>query len=304
VRGTREATHAPGDEEVLVEQADRQATEFEEAPTPFTPRVVRPPEEPEAGTVPPPEGRPWGLGATVALGAVVGAVSLAVQVLVAVAVFGIITWQRPELDSEAHIEVLVSVLGLMTFAGACLSAVPAVGLMWAFASFRPGYTAREYLALRVPRLRTFAGWAAGFAALVVPLLVLVSRFGPSPAAELLEWVWRTAYWPVLGWLTFVVAAPVTEELLFRGFLFRGIARSRLGPAGAVVLTSLAFAPLHLQYLSAEPPWGLPALGFVFAASVYLGVARWRTGSVWVPMVLHAGLNLAMTAQLAYRVQAG
>jgi len=49
------------------------------------------------------------------------------------------------------------------------------------------------------------------------------------------------------WLAFVVAAPAMEEVTFRGFVYRGWAASRVGPLGAILLTSLAWSMMHLQY---------------------------------------------------------
>src|SRR5260370_238343 len=49
------------------------------------------------------------------------------------------------------------------------------------------------------------------------------------------------------WLAVVIAAPVSEELLFRGFLHRGWAPSWLGIAGTIILTSALWAALHQQY---------------------------------------------------------
>ena len=48
-------------------------------------------------------------------------------------------------------------------------------------------------------------------------------------------------------IAFCVAAPVSEELFARGFLYRGWSESFLGPAGAIVLSSLVWTSLHLQY---------------------------------------------------------
>ena len=55
---------------------------------------------------------------------------------------------------------------------------------------------------------------------------------------------RRQRWGTLTWLlattalAAVVVAPVTEELIFRGFLHRGWERSRLGVSGTIILTSV------------------------------------------------------------------
>lgn len=78
----------------------------------------------------------------------------------------------------------------------------------------------------------------------------------------------------------VVLAPLFEELFFRGFLFRGLARS-WGWLPAAVVSAAAFGIAHLQ-LSVFVP--LFALGFALAW-VYK-----RTGSLWTSISLHALFN--------------
>jgi membrane protease YdiL (CAAX protease family) len=47
-------------------------------------------------------------------------------------------------------------------------------------------------------------------------------------------------------IALVIAAPLTEEIVFRGFMFRGLQASRVGPVGAVILPSAIWALMHLQ----------------------------------------------------------
>jgi uncharacterized protein len=84
----------------------------------------------------------------------------------------------------------------------------------------------------------------------------------------------------------VLVAPLTEELLFRGMILRGLL-ARYGPGVAVVLTALLFALIHLN------PWQiLPA----FFLGVVFGWFYLRTGSVLLCVIAHAinnGLFLVM-----------
>jgi uncharacterized protein len=96
-----------------------------------------------------------------------------------------------------------------------------------------------------------------------------------------------ALWLLL--IAFCVAAPVSEELFARGFLYRGWSESRLGVTGAIALSSLAWTALHLQY-----DW----FGFaeVFSIGLLFGYLRYRTGSTWLTILLHGLNNLAATLQ--------
>lgn len=87
-----------------------------------------------------------------------------------------------------------------------------------------------------------------------------------------------------------IAAPVVEELLFRGMLLSRLIRS-MRPGWAVLAQAVLFAAIHLLDPSAVA--ALPGLVIIGAV---LGYAAIRTGSLSLPITLHAGVNL--TAALA------
>lgn len=82
-------------------------------------------------------------------------------------------------------------------------------------------------------------------------------------------------------LCVVVVAPLTEELLFRGLLLRGlVARHR--PAVAVVVSAALFGASHFGALS--------AMVYATVAGLVLGAVALRTRSTLVPIALHAAVN--------------
>ena len=83
-------------------------------------------------------------------------------------------------------------------------------------------------------------------------------------------------------LLVVVAAPVLEELLFRGLLY-GTLRRAVGPVPAAAVSALAFAAIHGLWIHAAV---LFLLGYALAR-VYE-----RTGSLWSAIALHATYNAA------------
>ena len=83
----------------------------------------------------------------------------------------------------------------------------------------------------------------------------------------------------------MLAAPLLEEMLFRGFLFSGIAASFPGPSGAIFTTSLLWAIIHVQY---DYFW----MFSIFIIGLALGMVRYKTGSIVLTFVLHAAINLA------------
>jgi membrane protease YdiL (CAAX protease family) len=81
-------------------------------------------------------------------------------------------------------------------------------------------------------------------------------------------------------------APIVEETVFRGFLWRGLAASQLGNWGAWLLTSVFFVVSHTVYY-ANP-------GAIIAVAIMgltLGLVRWRTGSSTACMITHCLFNL-------------
>jgi membrane protease YdiL (CAAX protease family) len=101
---------------------------------------------------------------------------------------------------------------------------------------------------------------------------------------------ETAYFEPLLWLGFVFAAPIMEEAFFRGFLFKGIEYSRLGPIGAIIVAALGWSLLHTQY-------ELFYIAVTFGGGLVLGWARFSTQSVYVPIVMHVLWNFVATAQV-------
>jgi hypothetical protein len=83
-----------------------------------------------------------------------------------------------------------------------------------------------------------------------------------------------------------IGAAVTEEMFFRGILFRWLEQFG-GSWLALLLTSAFFGATHLGNPNAT--W-IGAIGIAFEAGVMLGAAYMLTRSLWLPMGLHAAWN--------------
>jgi len=124
------------------------------------------------------------------------------------------------------------------------------------------------------------GLAAGFLvfslAVVVAAVLGVYRItGPGDASDLLP--------ALIGPAIF---AAISEELVFRGILFRWIEEFG-GSWMALLLTSAFFGAAHLANPNASP---VAAVGIAFEAGVMLGAAYMLTRSLWLPMGIHAAWN--------------
>jgi membrane protease YdiL (CAAX protease family) len=104
--------------------------------------------------------------------------------------------------------------------------------------------------------------------------------------------YRVAGWGSVGGAValvgFTAAAAVTEELVFRGILFR-ILEQWAGTWGALGLTGLLFGLSHLLNPHASL-WG--ALAIAIEAGGMLAAAYAATRTLWLPIGLHFGWNLA------------
>jgi membrane protease YdiL (CAAX protease family) len=102
-----------------------------------------------------------------------------------------------------------------------------------------------------------------------------------------------------GWLpamffAAIIVAPAGEEVMFRGFLFRGWARSERLVWLAIVVISLLWAGLHIQY-----DW--TGVLQIFVIGLFLGWMRWRSGSLLLTFLLHALFNLEGTLETLVQV---
>jgi|LauGreDrversion4_2_1035121.scaffolds.fasta_scaffold239698_1 membrane protease YdiL (CAAX protease family) len=90
----------------------------------------------------------------------------------------------------------------------------------------------------------------------------------------------TGAWVIALVLIVVVAAPVVEELMYRGLLQQGLSNS-LGATKAWLIAAAVFAAIHLQ------PIEFPGL---FAFALLLGWIHRRTGRLGMCIVTHMSFN--------------
>jgi len=94
-------------------------------------------------------------------------------------------------------------------------------------------------------------------------------------------------------LVLVICAPLLEELIFRGYLFKAWRNTWLGLSGTLLLTSVLFTCLHLGQYN----WTI--LAMIFSLSMILGLAREKSGSLWVPLIIHSLNNLVAAVTVIY-----
>jgi membrane protease YdiL (CAAX protease family) len=98
-------------------------------------------------------------------------------------------------------------------------------------------------------------------------------------------------------LGIMAGAAVTEELVFRGVLFRNV-EHWTGTWIALVLTGSLFGLIHLLNANATL-WG--AIAIAIEAGGMLTAAYIATRKLWVPIGLHFGWNIAASAIFSTKV---
>jgi len=167
---------------------------------------------------------------------------------------------------------------------------PVVCFVLALAARLAGWPAGEYLGFIRFRGRDFLLGVLSLAALVLAFGLLAVVLGRPDTSTFQTEVYRTAAASgvlPLFMLAAIVLGPTGEEILFRGFLFRGWLRSRRSAAPVIVATAIVWSALHVQY-----DWFF--ILQVLAIGLVLGWLRWRSGSTSLALLLHALINLAAT----------
>ena len=83
-----------------------------------------------------------------------------------------------------------------------------------------------------------------------------------------------------GYLTVGIAAPVLEELVFRGIILAALLR-RYEPRKAIIWSAVIFGIAHLN------PWQFIA---AFIIGCAIGWLFWRTRSIWIGIFMHWANN--------------
>jgi membrane protease YdiL (CAAX protease family) len=243
-----------------------------------------------ASAMPPPDAPPqkvWKFWGTCLWGALVFAAMFAGQFAL-VACFLVLRGPPFDLASMRAVAGSGTVISLSVMMG--LPAVLAV--LW-LATRLSGVPFAEYLALR---RTSWGNLAIGIVALVVLVVgwdMVARAIGREVAPGFMVDVLKSAQADGALWLlviAFSIAAPVTEELMVRGFLYRGWSESLLRPAGAIVLSSLVWTAMHAQYYD----WFL--FSEVMSIGLVLGIMRWRSNSTWLTIIMHGLNNFAATLQ--------
>jgi len=167
------------------------------------------------------------------------------------------------------------VLGTVAF----LALFVACPMCWFCGKIKPLWSGMEYLGSERVVWWKWLMWS-GIILVTMMVLGAFAQYMKVETPESMQMMRETSDNPIWLILGVVVGAPLVEEFIFRGLLFRGWKHSPIGAGGTIILTSILWAMLHQQY---EPI----LIGNLFILGLVLGAARHYTGNVWVPVVMHA-----------------
>jgi CAAX protease family protein len=256
--------------------------------SPLAPTAAPPPVPAGAQKKPPRVWKFWGtLGWSLLLyGAMTAAA--AVGIVLAVNYYGI------DISVAAADKAAFLSDGVVVAVTSMSGTLPVLAVIWlAVKLARQGFA--HYLALRWPSARHAAIGLGGILLLMFAIDASSRLLGrPVVPQVLIDGVRSAGEHRALGFFTLalVVTAPITEEIAFRGFIYRGFAASRLGTIGAVIMSSLIFAAIHVQY-------DMVTLAGVLATALLLGSMRAISGSTLLTIAMHALNNAVVLAEMLW-----
>jgi membrane protease YdiL (CAAX protease family) len=233
----------------------------------------------------PPPDPPWGVGPTIAW----TLAAFLLGVVAATVLFAMWLGDGPRPSSFNNDGVV------LTFGTFVMTPVEIAVLV--FAARLRRWPPAIYLGLVMPRRAEVSVAVACVIVLGVAFDAILYVTGRELVPPFQVEIWRTAV--DAGWLIWllaaiVVAAPIGEEIVFRGFLFRGLAKPGW-EVHAIGVISLAWALLHIQY-----DW--LGMAQVFLIGLMLGWFRWASGSTFLTIGMHILINLESMIETWIKVE--
>ena len=137
----------------------------------------------------------------------------------------------------------------------------------------------------IPAKKLFTWFLVMFAVtriIAVATTLIHNAIAGEPAEDPVALLQKQAPW--LMFFLAVLVAPIAEEILFRGFLFK-----LLAPYGGkfyILVSGLLFSLFHIN---------INQIPFAFVTGVFLAYLMYRTGDIRIPIFIHFVTNLISSA---------
>lgn len=231
----------------------------------------------------------WGLWATIGWSLCITFVFIISQTVVLLVVLFATLAQQPGADPITLAQQIETNGQILSFA-TLVSNPLCIGFIVLFIRWRKGFTVKRYLELHWPHWRSLVLWCVITLALIYGIDYLKALIDRPPSSFTTD-IYHSAQSLPLLYLAIAVAAPLFEELFFRGFMFQGLRSSFLGNWGAVLLSSGLWAVIHMQY-------DIYDITGIFIFGIILALAQLRTRSLYIPIAMHALNNALALSQVA------
>ena len=225
----------------------------------------------------------WGFWGTLLWGVVIG-ILLFVGQIVPLIIYMIVVGESISFENLILFSQKVETDAFLLSVSVIGSALIVVPLVFGIAKLKRGSILREYFDLRGYSWRTFWRWMGVLLLLLIFEGFALEAMGVEQTPNFMlniEYPNRLSIYLLLFSVMFM--APLIEEVVFRGFLLKGFSKTFMGVEGAVALTSLLWAVMHLQYEFAY-------VAVIFMIGLVFGYARIKTQSLFVPMTMHMVMN--------------
>ena len=225
----------------------------------------------------------WGFWGTFLWGIVIGGLLFLGQ-LIPLVIYMIIIGETITLENFFLFAQKVETDAFLLSVSVIGSALIVVPLVFGIAKLKKGSVLKEYFDLRAYSWKTFWIWMGVLLLLLVFEGFALEAMGVEQTPNfMLNIKFPNKFSIYLLLFSVMFMAPLIEEVVFRGFLLKGFSKTFMGAEGAVALTSLLWAVMHLQYEFAY-------VAVIFMIGLVFGYARIKTGSLFVPMTMHMVMN--------------
>jgi hypothetical protein len=233
----------------------------------------------------------WGPGLTLVWTLVLG-IAFVVAQTIAVAFYIVLTMGGPPARDKiegvlASLQFDGRLMAVCSFATLLVGVPVIIGIV----KLKRGSVLSDYLGFIWPNRRQWWRWSLSTIAICLLADAALSLFHQPAVSDFMLKTYTGTSPRWILWLALVVAAPLFEEICFRGFIFKGLAASRLRWQGATLITAILWTAIHVQY-----DWY--GLATIFIFGLVLGTVRAMTNSTLLTMFLHSLINLLATIETA------
>lgn len=231
----------------------------------------------------------WGIWGTI-LGSIIIVITSIILSIISIVFYIVINNKDINLLQDEKFAKEAEQNGFVLSLSITLSFFICGGILIGFAKLKKGSNLREYFGFYPIKWSDLRKWGIAMLVLILfsELITIILKKPIVP--EFMTTAYFSTNHPWFLFFAIIIAAPFLEELYFRGFLFEGVKKTAIGPIGAILITSVLWSVIHLQY-------DLHGIMIVFFIGLLMGYIKHRTGSIYLTIFLHALNNAIACVEL-------